>query len=427
MNSDDRIQARRAIEALRSGVPNRDAVRHLGVFQGDVTQKFADLLGVVQETAASGEQSKNSLVISGGFGAGKSHLLEYLRHKALDLGFVCSHVVISKETPLSHPLKLLRAAAETAAVKGETGRAIPEILFTLKTNSEEFVQLFEWVDGQEEFEGRIKPVVKIFKERSLGSDEDTDRIAREWSGHPMKLADLRAALRAIRQIPYYPVKAVGQQDAAAQREFANQLWRFLPRLFRAAGYKGWVVLIDEVELILRYTRPQRARSYSQVARLAGTAKGNGNCGLLPVFSIVSDYWDFAEKKLNDPEEIPAWLHARGKPGDEDLARATEAGMKTLKKSLPLRGVRADELPDLQERIRQIHSLAFGWEAPGLSAAAKGASSPVREYIKSWITHWDMMLLYPDYRPQTVVDKVDHDYSENGNLARDEGQLDGELQ
>jgi hypothetical protein len=101
-------------------------------------------------------------------------------------------------------------------------------------------------------------------------------------------------------------------------------------------------------------------------------------------------------------------------------------MKLLKGSLSLRRAQADELDDLRERVRGLHSLAFGWEAPSLSQTKRGSSSSVREHLKSWITHWDMMLLYTGYRPQIVVDEVVHDYSEDDDLARDEDQRDGEL-
>ncbi len=421
MSNGDKIQARRAIEALRSGVPNRDAVRHLGVFQGEVTQKFADLLRDMRESATTGAASRNSLVVSGGFGAGKSHILEYLRHEAFEHHCVCSHVVVSKETALSNPLKLLRSAAETAVVSDKTGRAVPEILFTLKTNTEEFAELFKWVHEDASFESRLAPIVKVFEERPIGSDELLDKIAMEWSGYPMRTVELRASLKEIGQDKNYRVKAIRQQ------ELAGQLWRFLPRLFRAAGYGGWIVLIDEVELILRYTRLQRAKSYAQVARLAGMMKDFQVCGLLPVFAVAAEFWEHADGKLNDSEEIPAWLRSRGRPGDEELARAAETGMKLLKKSMRLRRAQADELDDLQERVRRLHCVAFGWEAPHLADCRRGASSSVREHLKSWITQWDLILLNPDYRPEVVVDEVVQDYSEDDDLAREEEPLDSELQ
>ena len=92
-----KIEYRRAIEALRSGVPNRDAVRSLGCEQPSIEQKFRAQLQAAKEGSVEEIQAPG-LLIGGSFGEGKSHLLEYLQHIAIEENFVCSKVVISKET-----------------------------------------------------------------------------------------------------------------------------------------------------------------------------------------------------------------------------------------------------------------------------------------------------------------------------------------
>src|SRR5262249_54073679 len=106
---------RRVIEALRSGVPNREAARAMGCNQETVEQLFHPKLEQASEQLAAGRQV-TGLLISGGFGSGKSHLLGYLEDRALTERFVCSHIVIGKETPLFDTDKLLRAAVESAVV-----------------------------------------------------------------------------------------------------------------------------------------------------------------------------------------------------------------------------------------------------------------------------------------------------------------------
>ena len=119
--SDTRIQDRRAIEALRSGVPNRDAVRVLGSSQAEIEQQFRRQLLAELQTAAT---RAKGLLLRGGFGSGKSHLLEYFQHVALEAGFVASKIVISKETPLHDPVKVFRTAAATAVVPERRGTAL---------------------------------------------------------------------------------------------------------------------------------------------------------------------------------------------------------------------------------------------------------------------------------------------------------------
>src|SRR5712692_3258604 len=75
MNLDDQIKHRRAIEALRSGVPNRDAVLALGCTQPAIEERFRAQLQAAKEGAKAGAQAPG-LLIAGDFGSGKSHLLE---------------------------------------------------------------------------------------------------------------------------------------------------------------------------------------------------------------------------------------------------------------------------------------------------------------------------------------------------------------
>ena len=89
MATEARVTNWRAIEALRAGVPNRDAVRALGSSQPAVEERFEELLTEVRREL-SHSAGAEGLLFAGDFGAGKSHLLEYLQHVALENSFVCS-------------------------------------------------------------------------------------------------------------------------------------------------------------------------------------------------------------------------------------------------------------------------------------------------------------------------------------------------
>ena len=130
MSIDEQVRNQRAIEALRNGVPNRDAVTVLGCNQSEIEDKFRRQLQNTRDMITDGRPNEGMLV-AGDFGSGKSHLLEYLMHLAQEQNFVCSKIVISKETPLFDPIKLYRAAAEAAIVPGKRGSAMTEIATAL--------------------------------------------------------------------------------------------------------------------------------------------------------------------------------------------------------------------------------------------------------------------------------------------------------
>ena len=80
------MERRRALEALRAGVPNRDAVAVLGSHaawgRGPVQPADRAPCGRCPTRLHPG-----GMLIGGGFGTGKSHVLEHLAHVALSRGF----------------------------------------------------------------------------------------------------------------------------------------------------------------------------------------------------------------------------------------------------------------------------------------------------------------------------------------------------
>ena len=122
MSTLTQVSSWRAIEALRAGVPNRDAVQALGIgsAQPNIEARFRDMLSTVT-SGATGANAVDGILVAGDFGAGKSHLLEYLQHVALENNFVCSKVVISKETPLYDTSKVYSSAIQSARVPDRAG------------------------------------------------------------------------------------------------------------------------------------------------------------------------------------------------------------------------------------------------------------------------------------------------------------------
>ena len=98
MNSVPGFDARRAIEALRAGVPNGPAVRFLHAGQDRIMARFE---GGLESLRPGSCGAAKGFILGGEFGTGKSHQLEWLKQVALSRGFAASRVNISKETPLS--------------------------------------------------------------------------------------------------------------------------------------------------------------------------------------------------------------------------------------------------------------------------------------------------------------------------------------
>ena len=131
---------------MRSGVPNADAVIALGSGQSEIEDRFTGLLDDVAGPR-KGSSGRASMLLGAGFGEGKSHLLTHLGHLATSAGFVVSTVVVSKETPLHDPAKVLRAAVESAVGPDGSRDVIAEAAAALDTDSPAYADLLRWLRG----------------------------------------------------------------------------------------------------------------------------------------------------------------------------------------------------------------------------------------------------------------------------------------
>jgi hypothetical protein len=403
MEVSEQIQNRRAIEAMRAGVPNRDVVRIMGCSQDKLKGAFIKQLEEVSANFVSGLQSPGML-IAGDFGAGKSHLLEYMQHLALERNFVCSKFVISKETPLYDKSKLYQAAIRSAVAPGKTGFALTEIVNSLKFNAPVYGEFSKWLN-QPGIEICSWFAATLYLYQYLKGDEEIrDRIIRFWSGDKLSLSELKSWLRRAVEPAAYKLEKI------TAKELARQRFHFVSRLMIAAGYSGWVLLIDEVELIGRYSRMQRARSYAQIAGLLGKVSGTRMPGLTGVMAITGDYEAAVLDDKKDEEKIPGKLKASDDADHLVLCRQAEKGMGLIRKKLVLQKPDSDMINSTFVKLRMAYEKAYGWLPPP-EIVEPDFKAPMRQHVKRGITIWDLRRLYPDYVPYMVTVPIKINYLE----------------
>ncbi len=405
--SGGRLAARRAVEALRCGVPSRDAVAALGSGQGEIEDRFGELLdrvGTVRPDDARG------LLLGGGFGAGKSHVLAHLAHLALERGYVVSRVVVSKETPLHDPAKVLRAAVEAAVSPGGGVGAVAEAAASLDPGSPAYAQLLTWAGGTGAPVDEWFPVTLELYSRVLASEEDfSEAIVRYWSGDRLPVADVRRHAKWA---------GIGRPALAAvpARELATQRFRFLARLFVAAGFEGWLLFFDEVELIGRYTLLQRGRSYAELVRWLRSDPDDPASPLASVLAMTDDFEAAVLSAKNDRELVPTKLRARQSPEWDDIAGRAETGMRLVERDMVLLRTPDDaELDYAYQRLKALHSEAFGWSAPDVAGLERLGATRMRQYVRAWINEWDLVRLDPAFAPDTEVSPLAFSYAEQPEL------------
>ena len=411
------IKARKAIEALRCGVPNEEVVRELGCNQPDAEQHFRGLLSDDSGMPAPNDGPRcRGMLVSGGFGSGKSHLLNHLEQLALNEGFVCSRVTISKETPFYDDARVFREAVRRAKVPKRAGPLFEELCsgnWWQQAAAGELLRRTEQKAQRGELATMFAATLRVYED-----EWDTalrTSIEGWWSGEKLRVSDVRDALKRMPQHRDVPCKG------AKAHELPRQRTRFAADFIRAR-HRGWVLLLDELELIGQYSRLQRARSYAALARWMGIDESAPAPEIVVVGAITDDYAAVKISSENDGGDQTAALATLAeRPRHRHLRAACEAGMNSIERTcIELRESDEAGTREIQERLRSIYSRAYGWEAPPATPLRNAAESwtRMRHRIRAPIEEWDMLRLDPETTPHIIAEEERADYTERPELEKE---------
>ena len=408
----DQFVNRQVVEGLRAGVPNQQVIRALGCYQPEVEGYFQRILQTATEEARQGLTAKG-MMVQGGFGSGKSHVLEYLQDLALQQRCICSRIVISKETPLYNPTKVYAEAVSSARVPGKVGQALSEMIDGLDVRSGEFQKLVHWVhDAANGIDQRFAATVFLYQR--MGSDPELrNRVMRFWNGEPISMADVRNYLRDCGVSQRYSFPKIKEADLAIQR------FRFTARLMQAAGYSNWVLLIDEAELIGRYAFSQRVKSYAELARWLGASCEIGIPGIVSVVALTDDFQSEILEHKGDRVRV---LHALGQVGSRAVVeKHAEEGIRCIEwDAKPLRALAPERIEEAYHRIRNLHQSVYA----GVNGVnderytVQPVSFPrsrMRECVKGWVTEWDLKRVLQQEDVDLEVRSIQQDYQEDHTL------------
>ncbi len=388
--SPEMMLARSAIESLRSGVPSRDAVAQLGTTQRDVKERFEEAMDAIAEG-----QGVGPLLISATFGAGKTHLLEYLQTLAEQEGFVTSYAVISPEMPLGNGHLVVKTLSEAARAPGQTGKALRALAAGLKTDSDAYRDLLAWARDAN-IDDRFRALLHLY-EAFRADEEFRVQILNDFEGRPLLKTMIKNRLKQINEAAAYDLS--GPRNAM----LAHDRIRLLAQFFRACDCKGWVILFDEMERVAKFSLNQRLAAYSELgwwrraAELAGSA-------LLPVFTTASG---FAAESVTGGTHDELRLAGSGHTEDErdQLARY---GIELLKAPFRLESPTPEQEEEIKYRVKAIYESAYDTPVSDLPEMRRDVRTSIRSEIRRWITLWDLHRYYPSYRAEVAVEALPFD-------------------
>lgn len=383
------LECRRAIEALRAGVPSRSAVEMLGTSQRRIAAEFDGAL-----ECAAAQAKRVPIRFAADFGHGKSHLLNCLARRAAAQGFVTATVVVSPETPLGNGVAVLREVASNLRADTCTGDVLRELAARQTTETATWRAMCDWAPPAG-IHLRFSALFHLY-ECERHDLEFRNRVLNDIQGAPITVAEIRKHLKANGLAQEYDLRRCPKMA-----DLAHDRIRLLAALLHAFGAQGLVVLFDEVERLATFSPRQREAAYAELGWWSEQSR-DPRSHIVAAFAWTRGFQH--EKLADDSRRLPL--------GEQSLRAMNMCqGYELLRGSTTvLEEPSQQELLDLQERVAHLYTDAYSCSRPRPVPQPRGAAS-IRKEIRRWITIWDIQRLYPAYEPHVTAGDIDQDDDE----------------
>ncbi|HAL73484.1 MAG TPA: hypothetical protein DCM45_00150, partial [Clostridiales bacterium] len=365
------------IEALRSGIPTRLSTRLLPDIRENLTSRIVGDLSAFDERIIP-----EGRLIWGQYGQGKTHVLTTIEHQALDHNFAVSRISLSREVSCHNLLNFYSQNAARIRTPNSTLDGIQHHLNRLQP-----ADISQSVISESERYVNSLPR-QVLEDYFFAEGEDKERLYSDLTGTRLPVGELGRIHRQVRGSaqPNFKFKVT---------EHASAYWGLMADLIQLCGFEGWVILIDEVELIGRLGKLSRLNAYRNLNWLlnwSSTMK-------YPIYTVAAaatrlqdDLW---YGKTNDDRSVMPDT-AQLRLGD-DAAREMDRFFQRAIDGNTLKILPASEssLILLLDEIAQLHGAAYQWpaELKGAELIRYLGAQPVRTYIRAALEYLDNMYLY----------------------------------
>lgn len=386
------IEARHIIEALRSGIPSRAVGQYFSEARPRVIREISERLDMVSEHGKS-----SGMIISGKYGEGKTHLLNTVFNLAHSNNMVVSYLSLSKETPVDKLYLVYQKLIQNTYLPKRQQPGFMHELEKISANSPVANEMLLYAAKQLETD----KLYYLF--RSYLNTEDSDEkflLQADLEGDFIANAPLK---KIYKRIFNQPVK---YNVNFTKTKHCSDYFAFMSHLFIQMGYHGWVVLIDETELMGRLSKKARLNAYRNMANF-----------LLPdrcpeaTFSIFALSASYAEDVIEAKHEYEnlALIY----PEEQEPARTVLDLLSRAPQLLPLT---RDEIHEILYKIQDFHGRAYEWtpnlSIDSLAEATQSGGYLLRTKIRAAIEFLDQLYQYGKAGKTTINELGEEVYTED---------------
>jgi hypothetical protein len=234
--------------------------------------------------------------LRGGYGCGKTFMARLAVLDAQSRGFATSFVVVSVNDLRFHQFAdVYRHIVSELGTKSCPRGALGDILDRWIGTIEEGLSKLGHDDAADDFDAKVR--AKLDEQLALltggKAPEELTRVVRtifdlKQEGKPTEAAALVSWLAGSTNVAASVKKRAGIKGDISNREALSYL-RGILEIVKAAGYLGLMVVIDELETVLRARRDTRAASLEGLRKIIDAA--GSYPGLLWIFTGTPDFFD----------------------------------------------------------------------------------------------------------------------------------------
>ena len=332
------FEARRVIEALRSGVSSRAAGQYFSFARQGLLRQIGQRLEDVSEKRMS-----DGMIITGRYGEGKTHLLNTIFNMAHSQNMVVSFVSLSKETPFNNLHLVYQKLLNHTYLPKRLQPGFMDDLINITLNSPLSAEMQAYTAKQLEVDKLF------FLLRAYFATDDMDEkfmLQADLEGDFITNAKLKQIYKRI-----FDERVIYNKNFTKTKHMGTY-FSTVSRIFLEMGYNGWVILFDEAELIGRLGKKARLKAYRNMADFLFPTEERD-----AVYTIFALTASFAEDVIEGRHEFDNLAQAGFEPEDHI---AVEKVLKALMAAEQLQPLNKQEIELLMTTLLTFYKRAYDW-------------------------------------------------------------------
>ena len=367
------FEARHVIEALRSGIPSRAVGQYFSEARPGIMKEIS---GHLDETCETGKSK--GMIIAGKYGEGKTHLLNTVFSMAHSNNMVVSYLSLSKETPFDKLYLVYQKLVNNTFLPKRVQPGFTQILEKMTPGSPAANELLLYAAKH------LETDKLYYLLRAYLNTEDLDEkfmLQADLEGDFIANVLLKQIYRRIYN------ERVKYNVNFSKTKHCRDYFSFLSRLFRLMGYNGWVILIDETELIGRLSKKARLNAYRNMAQFL--LPDERLEGIYTLFALGASYTEDVIETKHDYENLEEIYPEQQEPSRTVLNLITRAQQ--------LAPLTDSEIREVLKKIQVFHGRAYDWN-PNISmgtilAATQSGGYLLRTKLRAAIELLDQLYQY----------------------------------